>query len=203
MDDLFDLGEVAFDLTVIARGKGEPAGAGSKTADVVMKGKKGEKRKIVYKDGRPLLRYRPASKFTKPWMDYVKKCAAEVWGDREPLRGAVWLDLECYEPHVDTHFRSGRFGHLFHPSAPAYPHSTTTPDSGKLRRAIEDSLTGIVWGDDKQVVAGRDRKFYIRPGEGKARAVIRVGLMPEQTVVDLGLPTEENVSPDQEQLLPA
>jgi Holliday junction resolvase RusA-like endonuclease len=45
------------------------------------------------------------------------------------------------------------------------PQHITYPDLSKLVRAVEDSMTGIVWGDDKQVVETRSRKRYADPDE--------------------------------------
>jgi Holliday junction resolvase RusA-like endonuclease len=69
------------------------------------------------------------------------------------------------------------------PDAPAYPHRTSTGDSDKLRRAVQDALTGVVYLDDKLVVDGADRKDY----HSRACCIIHVGLMEAQTAVEAGL----------------
>ena len=44
------------------------------------------------------------------------------------------------------------------PKRRLYP--TVKPDSSKLLRAVEDSLTGTVWHDDAQVVSTQVEKRY-------------------------------------------
>lgn len=160
---------------------GQPAGAGSKTAEPL--GKPG--REARDRSGRIVLKYRHASKFTAPWMEAVAKEAEVAWAGLEPLCGPLWFDLTCYEERPAGHFRGGR-ARLLRAEAPAYPDITRTHDSGKMRRAAEDALTGIVWGDDKQVVDGHDRKLYCDEGDGP-RAVIRVGVMEWATVEEAGI----------------
>ena len=57
---------------------------------------------------------------------------------------------------------------LLRPAAPKHP--TTRPDVLKLARAIEDSLTGVLWHDDSQIVSEHLRKHYGEP----ARVVVTV-----------------------------
>jgi len=174
---------------------GQPKGAGSKTAEPL--GKRGAE--VRDREGRIVLKYRHATLGTKDWMDAVAKEARIAWRGLGPLSGALWLDLTCYEDRPASHYRGGS-ERLLRPEAPAYPHRTRTHDSGKLRRAIEDSLTEVVWEDDKRVIDGHDRKRYCDNGD-EPRAVIRVGVMVAQTVADLGIPSPAPVG--QEQLLAA
>ena len=37
---------------------------------------------------------------------------------------------------------------------------TKKPDISKITRSIEDALTGIIWGDDAQIVESSQQKFY-------------------------------------------
>lgn len=200
---------------------GQPAPSGSRTADPIMKNNPlydptqptkeprivvppdqslllltGNPKKIPVLDdhGRPMVRQRHASKETEPWMELVAYHAKMAWAGRELLDGALWIDMESWETRPKAHYRTGKFSHLLKPDAPAYPYRTMTGDSDKLRRAIEDALTDVVWIDDKRVTWGADVKdFAENVGETEAKAVIRVGRMEAQTVTDLGL-----VSPDPE-----
>jgi Holliday junction resolvase RusA-like endonuclease len=192
-------GRELFRLTVY----GQPAGAGSKTAQPA--GKRFHEARD--KEGRIILIYRPASKFTKPWMDAVAKEAAVCWRDRDPMDGALWVLIDCYELRPKSHFYSD--GRL-RSDAPAHPHITDTHDSGKMRRAIEDSLTNSgVWVDDKRVTDGHDRKHYCDQEwaalEGESwrepRALIRVGVMKAQTVEEAGIASPP--APGQAQLIAA
>lgn len=47
------------------------------------------------------------------------------------------------------------------------------PDIDNLQKAIYDSLNGIVWKDDRQIVDGRNRKF-IAEKKGEARICMNV-----------------------------
>ena len=61
-------------------------------------------------------------------------------------------------------------------------------DIDNLVKAVFDSLNGVMWHDDKQIVAVRMRKFFAGPGE-KPRICVhvrRVGLEPEVLCDDWG-----------------
>jgi Holliday junction resolvase RusA-like endonuclease len=63
------------------------------------------------------------------------------------------------------------------PSAPTWP--TVKPDGDKLIRATSDTLTGVVFGDDSQIVEYFVRKCYAKPGNEGARIVVeRLGGEP-------------------------
>jgi Holliday junction resolvase RusA-like endonuclease len=182
---------------------GQPAGAGSKTAEVICR--KGRV-PVLDEHGNFILRYRHQSKKTEQWMAMVEKEARIGWPD-DPIDGPLWIEIDCYEARPDGHFRAD--GSL-RPDAPALPFRTMTHDSGKLRRAIEDALTNAeVWADDKRVVDGRDRKHYtdresaVFPDESwrEPRALIRVGVMLAQTVEQAGIKSPPPVG--QEQLVAA
>lgn len=158
------------------------AGAGSKTAEPL--GKRFSEARDS--DGRLILKYRPASKFTDPWMEKVIKASETVWARREPLDGALWFDVAFFENRPRSHFYHRKSGDVLRPDAPAYPHQTDTHDYDKLRRAVCDSLTQAkVIVDDKRVVGGPGMKFYVEDGSVYG-CVIRLGRMVAQTVADLG-----------------
>lgn len=173
-------GSALLEITVA----GQAAPAGSKAADPVMRELPGGERvPVLDEKGKPRFRQRHSSGTTKPWMNTVAQQAAYAWGSKPLLEGAVWVEILSLEPRPKGHYRSGQFSHILHPNAPAYPHKTKTGDSDKLRRAVQDALTGVVYLDDKLVVDGADRKDY----HSRACCIIHVGLMEAQTVVDLGL----------------
>lgn len=89
-----------------------------------------------------------ASKGLKPWRSVVALAAKEFHAtvqDHSLIEGAVSVDLLF-------HFVPGK--------TVKRKHMTTKPDADKLSRAILDSLTGVVWKDDSQVVDLRARKVY-------------------------------------------
>jgi len=97
----------------------------------------------------------------RPWRQEVASVAAEAWGDRPLLTGPVTLALSFWRARPRGHYGSGSRSGVVRPSAPAFP--TTKPDSLKLGRAIEDSLTSIVFRDDAQVVEHRIAKRWGTP----------------------------------------
>lgn len=179
---------------------GRPEPAGSKTADPIMRRDgDGQLRPVLDGRGRPVFRQRHANSKTKPWMSRVAEQAQSIWGSKPLLEGAVWVEILSLEPRPKSHYRTGRFSHLLRPDAPAFPHRTSTGDSDKLRRAVQDALTGVVYRDDKLVVDGADRKDYWT----KSCCIVHVGLMEAQTCLDLGLadPPESEPPAGQESLL--
>ena len=163
---------------------GQAAGAGSKSP-MPLGGwaGKGPGRRFVpalHPDGRPRFYVKPSSEKTKPWMELVEYESRTAWRGRPTLDGPLWVDIDFYEKRPEGHFfADGRLK----PDAPTYPSVTTTHDSGKLRRAIEDALTNAkLWADDKRVVDGHDRKHYCDAEHRDPRAIIRVGIMAAPTV---------------------
>jgi Holliday junction resolvase RusA-like endonuclease len=187
-------GPALLEMTVAGR----PEPAGSKTADPIMRRDgDGTVRPVLDGRGRPVFRQRHANPKTKPWMNRVAEQAAAMWGGRALLDGAVWVEILSLEPRPKSHYRTGRYSHLLHPDAPAYPHRTSTGDSDKLRRAVQDALTGVVYRDDKLVVDGGDRKDYWT----SACCIIHVGLMEAQTCFDLGIAAALDAVPEGQETL--
>ena len=84
-----------------------------------------------------------------------------------PLRATmVW---RLVRPGGHFHAKGPHAGEL-RAAAPRWP--ITKPDGSKLLRSTEDTLTGIVWGDDSQIVEWFLRKCYAAPGEEGARLII-------------------------------
>lgn len=88
------------------------------------------------------------------------------------LDGVLALDVVFVKPRPKSHYRTGRNAHLLRDTAPSAPN--TKPDGLKLRRAVEDALTGVVWVDDARITEGRERKTYGAP----ARAEVRIFRSP-------------------------
>jgi Holliday junction resolvase RusA-like endonuclease len=184
---------------------GQAAGSGSKTAEVVTKKGPGPGGRVPVMDGnRYILRYRPSSKYTAPWMRAVEREARIAWAELDPLDGSLWLDVLFYELRPSTHYFDRKGGRVLRPDAPAYPSRTDTHDADKMRRAISDSLTNAgVIVDDKRVIGGEHWKDYVEnlPADAEGRepkAVIVLGRMKAQTVADLGITSP---APDGQQSL--
>ena len=87
------------------------------------------------------------------WRDRIATEAQAAMAGRPPIHGPVRVQAVFVFPRPASHL--GKHGVL--PSAPAY--KTSAPDIEKLARAW-DSLTGIVWLDDAQVVEMHASKRY-------------------------------------------
>lgn len=110
---------------------GRPASRGSKRAFRTKSGK------INLVDGKSSYRY----------MGDLKKAAVEAMAGRPPVDGPVILYWLAAFSRPKSHFDSkGRLK----ASAPEF--FLQTPDCSKIVRGIEDSLIGIAFLDDKQVV---------------------------------------------------
>lgn len=86
-----------------------------------------------------------------------------------------------YRPRGKGHYRSGRYDRILKPDAPAFP--ATLPDTTKLWRALEDSLTGLLWHDDSRVIRQFCDELLIHRWE-EPRIELELYALPE-TVADL------------------
>lgn len=125
---------------------GQPQPAGSKTAG-------------VGKNGKTFVR--DSAKKGKPWRTEVTKEAALAMNGAPLLDGPLSLAVTFVVPRPKGHF--GVRG--LRPSAPDYP--IVRPDVTKLLRSVEDSMTGVVWRDDSQVVRQSATKQYGEPACAK------------------------------------
>lgn len=90
-----------------------------------------------------------ANKDSRAWMDAVATAAAEAWGGKPLLLGPVGLSVRFDFKRPKGHYGSRKGQPYLRDNAPSY--HTTTPDADKLMRSIGDALTGVVYGDDKQI----------------------------------------------------
>lgn len=92
----------------------------------------------------------------KSWRQEVSVAASaamERAAATDPLRCALSVSFVFYRPRPKGHYGTGRNAGVVKDSAPEFP--TTRPDVLKLARAVEDSMTGIVYADDSQIVDER------------------------------------------------
>ena len=142
---------------------GEPRPAGSKRAFPFRR-----------KDGSLGVRVTHDNPHAQNWMAAVAQAARKTYHG-PLLTGAVALEITFYRPRPAGHFGSGRNAGQLKPSAPRFP--TTKPDNTKLRRAIEDAMSGVIYRDDSQIVDGNDQKRY---GECY-RTVVRIESLDGET----------------------
>lgn len=110
---------------------------------------RGSKVPIRLKNGRTVVK--DSNEKSVEWMRIVTQQAADAWGARELLREPVALSFRFFFARPQSHYGTGRNSGKLKPSAPAF--HAQSPDLAKLIRAAEDALTGIVYQDDKLVVA--------------------------------------------------
>lgn len=98
---------------------------------------------------------------SRPWKDQVAQHAGIAMAGRDLFRGPLAVELTFHVRRPKGHFGSGRNAAVLKPSAPDHP--TVKPDVLKLARGVEDALSGVVYGDDAQIVDERLRKVYGAP----------------------------------------
>lgn len=133
---------------------GRPASGGSKTT--------GQK-----KDGTRFVR--PASKFTKPWMERVAEHARAEYQD-SPVTCSVGFSMVFRIARPANHFGTGKNKSVLKGTAPL--RHRQDPDTTKLVRSTEDALSRIVWKDDNQVDAQRTGKRWTLYGESPGVHII-------------------------------
>lgn len=86
----------------------------------------------------------------KAWQNVVAKSAKLAY-PQTTFDGAVSVFARFSLPHPTTGKRR--------------LHHTTRPDLDKLLRAVGDSLSGVLWKDDAQIVNLEGTKEYADPGD--------------------------------------
>jgi Holliday junction resolvase RusA-like endonuclease len=99
----------------------------------------------------------------KAWRTTIGYAANAAMRGRARYEGPLYVEFTVVRKRNSGHFGQGRNAGKLLPSAPRYP--ATKPDAVKLARALEDALTGIVWGDDSRNCVVRAEKVYAEPGE--------------------------------------
>lgn len=108
---------------------------------------------VMDKYNRPVIATMDSNKKLKPWRQEVVQTA----------RAAVQSNSVLFPKGIAVHLVL-RF-YLEKPASVSKRriYATVKPDSSKLLRAVEDSLTGVVWHDDAQVVSTKLEKHYGAP----------------------------------------
>ena len=95
---------------------------------------------------------------SKPWMEQITYTAQREMRGLNLFMGSVRLDVQFIMPRPKSHYYGGKRKHIVREDAPIQ--HISKPDRGKLLRAIEDALTGVVYRDDSQVSSGLVSKVY-------------------------------------------
>lgn len=134
--------------------RGEAVPQGSPRAFIVGKGTDRERAQVVSgakgkgSHGNPLAK----------WRANVAKAAADAMGDRPPVTGPVALELVFTMRRPASHHVANDRSRPLRANAPVW--CDKRPDVGKLARAVEDSLSSVVYLDDAQVVDLHPTKPY-------------------------------------------
>lgn len=123
----------------------------------------GSKRAFINpKTGKPIIT--AANPKQKKWFDAVKWKAMQEFAQRIPFDGPLCLDMVFVRARPKGHFGTGKNEGVLKPWAKDLM-PTTKPDTLKLGRCVEDSLSKIIYIDDSQVVEHHIRKIYgVKPG---------------------------------------
>lgn len=98
------------------------------------------------------------AKKNKPWRATVQAFALDAH-QGPPMEGPLSLEVVFVMPRPAGHFGSKGIRR----GAPRFP--AVRPDATKLLRSTEDSLSGVLWRDDSQIVKQFVQKVYgERPG---------------------------------------
>jgi hypothetical protein len=108
---------------------------------------------------------RRKDKRLRQWQSLVRDTASVAWGvGRLPHVGPVALSMWFY-----CHPPAGR--------------ETRTADATNLGKAFEDSIKGIIFGDDRDVFATHAERYFIPAGEVQ-KAYAQVWAMPVGFVIE-------------------
>lgn len=116
-------------------------------------------------------------KRNKPWQQEVSWTVRSQYNG-PLLIGPLMVQLAFYLQRPASHFRTGRFKNELRVGAPEQ--HTQKPDALKLARSVEDALTGVLWGDDAQIVEEQIYKFWCEQRTDRPGVVISVRRLPEQ-----------------------
>ena len=114
----------------------------------------------------------------KDWKSSVAQVAASTFQGIEPFAGPVKVSFRFQLSRPKGHFGSGKNADQVKLSAPKFP--TGKPDVLKLARSTEDSLTGILWRDDAQIVHEVLKKVYVLPDPFGTTSVIGCWIKVEE-----------------------
>ncbi len=88
----------------------------------------------------------------------VRQCVAEKI--LAPITGAIAISFEFVFPRPESHYGTGKKSDHLKDSSPRW--HTKKPDLDNVAKGLKDSLKGVAWNDDSQVVMyGNSSKRYV------------------------------------------
>lgn len=115
-----------------------------------------------------------ANKKAEPWKDVVAVTArgAMLSNRLQVFEGPLVVEMTFYRHRPGSHWNKKGLS----PEGLRYPFPIAKPDVLKLARGVEDALTGIVYGDDNQIVDEILRKRFCPPGDRERVEIMVMGL---------------------------
>jgi Holliday junction resolvase RusA-like endonuclease len=117
----------------------------------------------------------------EPWREAIR-WAAKMAYKGEPLDVLCVMSLVFVKPRPKAHYGTGRNAEVLKDRAPAAP--GVKPDTGKMARAVEDALTGMLYRDDSLLVDTHHFKRYCHRWEPE-RVIVTLRPATFQTVGDM------------------
>jgi len=111
--------------------------------------------------------YSPAE--VKKWQFDAKKLAIEQMNGKPPLKGMLDVSIDVYLPVPKS--MSAQKTRL---ALEGLLRPITRPDADNYSKSVCDSMTGVLWCDDAQIVSLHVNKWYSQ----KPRVIVQVGEMP-------------------------
>ena len=111
--------------------------------------------------------YDPSSKDKK---EFLKK--AIVYAPDTPPVDAISIDVTFIFSRPKSHYRTGKNSGVLKSSAPNK--HTKKPDIDNLIKFLLDSLNGVFFKDDSQVVSIRANKEYVKSIKQEAKTIINI-----------------------------
>lgn len=112
---------------------------------------------------------REANKRLPGWRSDARQAARDALPTPWDRAGWFAVSFDAYFVRPASHYGRRKGTPYLKPDAPAFP--GRVGDVDKLARALLDALTGLIWGDDDQVVLLTGRKLYAAQGEPAALKV--------------------------------
>jgi len=132
---------------------GIPRPAGSKTGIPIYRGPRSGKRTFTGK----VAMIDSSGEKGKYWRANCQHAAKQIYLGN-PVPHPLIVSMHFVSQRPKNHFGTGSKSEVLKDSAP--PFNVKRPDILKLCRAVEDSLTGIIWDDDSQIVEEHLTKAY-------------------------------------------
>ena len=78
------------------------------------------------------------------------------------LKGSILIEYKFFYERPKSHYRTGKYKNLLKKNAPKI--HTTKPDIDNLVKFVCDSLNGVCYRDDSQIVELKAEKHYTESG---------------------------------------